>query len=88
MRSGKMLLMVTLAGATSLDNPLTTEMSPVRAADDRPIGDSGLFTIAEVMFTMRPKRRDTMPSSTSRMRNSGASMLLSTALCHASRSQS
>ena len=51
-----------VGGATSRDRPLHTDVSPVRAADDRPIGDSGVFTIAEVMLTMRPKRRATIPS--------------------------
>jgi hypothetical protein len=41
----------------------------------------------EVMFTMRPKPRLAMPSTVALMNSMGVSMLASTALIHASRSQ-
>ena len=83
-RSGSRLLIVTFAEATSRDRPFTADVRPVRGGHDSPIAECGLVTIAEVMLTMRPKRRSTMPSSTSRMSSSGASMLASIAAIHSS----
>ena len=88
MRSGKMLLIVTFDEATSFERPFATDINPVRAADDSPIGDNGLLVIADVMLMMRPNLRSTIPSSTSRMRSKGANILLSTALNQLSRPQS
>ena len=85
-RSGSRLLMVTLDEATSRDSPLDTDVSPVRAACDSAIGECGVFTIAEVMLTIRPNSRSTMPGSASRMSSSGASMLASIAAIQSSRS--
>ena len=80
--------MVTFAFATSFDNAFATEVRPVRAPVERPIGDIGVFTMAEVMFTMRPNRRSTMPGNTARIIAMGASMLASSAAIQVSRSQS
>ena len=88
MRSGSRLLRVTLAEATWRDSALLTEVSPLRAPVERPMGAIGVFTMADVMLTMRPKPRSTMPSSTERIIKTGASMLASSAAIHAARSQS
>jgi len=50
------------------------------------MGARGLLTMAEVMFTIRPKRRSTIPSITSRIKRSGAIRLASTAPIQSSRS--
>ncbi len=64
MRSGSRLLIVTLSRATSRERPLQTAVSALRAAVERPIAGCGAFTIADVTFTMRPKRRARMPPIT------------------------
>ncbi len=87
-RSGQEVVDRDVRGATSRDRPLATEVSPLRAADDSPIGVIGAITIAEVMFTMRPNRRSTIPSITSRISSSAESMLASTAAIQSSRDQS
>ena len=51
----------------------------MRAPVESPIGESGVFTMAEVMFTMRPKRRSHIPSNTARIIARGASMFASRA---------
>ena len=48
----------------------------------------GAFTALEVMLTMRPNPRAAMPSTVALISSMGVSMLASTALIHASRSQS
>ena len=48
----------------------------------------GAFTALEVMLTMRPKPRAAMPSTVALISSIGVSMLASTALIQASRSQS
>ena len=52
------------------------------------MADTGVFTIADVMLTIRPKPRATMPSITARIISTGASMLASSASIQAARSQS
>ena len=47
----------------------------------------GDFTLALVMFTIRPKRLTAMPSTTARISAMGVSMLASSALIQSSRSQ-
>ncbi len=61
------------------ERALHTDVRPVRAPAERPIGACGAFTIADVMLTMRPKRRSTMPSITARIITIGASMFASSA---------
>ena len=63
-------------------------MSPLRAPLDRPRISIGAFTALEVMLTMRPKPREAMPSTVVWISAIGVSMLASTALIQASRSQS
>ena len=62
-------------------------VNPARAPDERTITPMGAFTIADVMLTIRPKLRATMPSRTSRIMSARASKLASSAACYESRSQ-
>ncbi len=48
----------------------------------------GIFTAADVMFTMRPKRRAIMPSTVARISAIGVSMLASSAAIQSSRDHS
>src|SRR5687768_16635734 len=87
---GSRLLMVTLADASLLvrATPATKPVRPLRAPLDRPRMSIGAFTELEVMLTMRPKPRAAMPSTVALISSMGVSMLASTALIQASRSQS
>ena len=82
--------MVTLALASLLvrATPATKPVRPLRAPFDRPRMSMGAFTALEVMLTMRPKPRAAMPSTVALISAMGVSMLASTALIQASRSQS
>src|SRR5262245_15385087 len=85
---GSRLLMVTLRAAMPLRaRPATKPVSPLRAPFDSPSTSIGAFTADEVMLTMRPKPRALMPSMLALMSSIGVSMLASTALIQASRSQ-
>ena len=68
--------------------PATKPVRPLRAPLDRPRMSIGAFTALDVMLTMRPKPRAAMPSTTVLISSMGVSMLASTALIQASRSQS
>ena len=68
--------------------PATKPVKPLRAPLDRPKMSIGDFTALEVMLTMRPKPRAAMPSTVALISSMGVSMLASTALIQASRSQS
>ncbi|MCY1215789.1 hypothetical protein D9M72_276440 [compost metagenome] len=85
---GSRLLMVTPCAATDVRaTPATKPVRPLRAPFDRPRMSIGDFTELDVMLTMRPKPRFAMPSTVALMSSMGVSMLASTALIHASRSQ-
>ena len=87
---GSRLLIVTLAAASRgwRARPATKPVSPLRAPLDRPSTSIGAFTAPEVMLTTRPKPRAAMPSTVALISSMGVSMLASTALIQASRSQS
>ena len=87
---GSKLLMVTLRPANWLlrEVPATKPVKPLRAPLDRPKMSMGDLTALEVMLTTRPKPRPAMPSTVARISSMGVSMLASTALIQASRSQS
>ena len=74
--------MVTLLATDSLDRPLHKAVRPLLAAVDNPIAACGDFTMADVMFTMRPKPRDFMPSMTLWIMKVGASRLACRAAFH------
>ena len=81
--------MVTPCAARPLrDTPATNPVRPLRAPFDRPRMSMGDFTALDVMLTMRPKPRAAIPSTVALMSSMGVSMLASTALIQASRSQS
>src|SRR4029078_8946047 len=82
---GSRLLMVTLAAATCRASPPTKPVRPALAPCESPKVVIGIFTAVEVMLTMRPKRRSTMPSSTARISMIGVSMLASIAFSQSSR---
>lgn len=84
---GSRLLMVTLCRATWRDSPPTKPVSPARAPFDSPSVSMGMRTALDVILTMRPKRRATMPSSVALMSSMGASMLASMAAIQCSRVQ-
>ena len=52
---------MTLSATTSLLIDLLIAVSAARAEVDRPISYLGVFTMAEVMLTMRPNARSRMP---------------------------
>ncbi len=80
--------MVTLCRATCRASPATNPVSPARAPLLMPRVGIGDFTEAEVMLTMRPNRRATMPSTVALISAIGVSMLASSARIQSSRSQS
>ena len=86
---GSRLLMVTPCDAILLRaTPATKPVRPLRAPLDKPNTSIGAFTALEVMLITRPKPRAAMPSTVALISSMGVSMLASTALIHASRSQS
>ena len=85
---GSRLLMVTLCRATCRASPPTNPVSPARAPLLMPSVGIGDFTEAEVMLTMRPKRRAIMPSTVALISAIGVSMLASSARIQSSRSHS
>ena len=76
--------MVTLSAATSFETALATPVRAVRAAMDRVMNGCGVVTIAEVMFTMRPKRRSRIPGTTIAIRPTAEWKFVSNASCHCS----
>ena len=82
---GRMLLMVTLAWATSRATPARKAVRPARAAEETSSPVSGVSTLAEVMLTMRPKPRAIMPSTTACVSSSGVAMFCATPSSSASR---
>jgi hypothetical protein len=82
------LLIVTLCFATLRATPATKPVSPLRAPFDSPSASIGAFTAADVMLTMRPKRRAIIESIVALMSSIGIRMLASSARIHASRSKS
>jgi len=85
---GRRLLIATLCFATWRESPATNAVRPARAPLERPRSGSGIFTARDVTFTMRPKRRAIMPSTTARISMMGVIMLALTASCHVFSSQS
>ena len=87
---GSRLLRVTpLAAISELRaRPATKPVRPDRAPFDKPRMSIGAFTALDVMLTMRPKPRASMPSMVALISSMGVSMLASMALIQASRSQS
>ena len=81
-------MIVTLCRAICRARPATNPVNPARAPLLIPSVAIGDFTEAEVMFTIRPKPRAAMPSTTAFIRKIGVSMLASIAAIHMSRSQS
>ena len=61
---GRMKLIVTLSAATPRATPARNAVSPARAPDDRSRPASGIFTVPEVMLTIRPNLRRTIGSMT------------------------
>ena len=68
--------------------PAMKPVNPDRAPLLKPRVSIGAFTAADVMLTTRPKPRAAMPSTVDLISSMGVSMLASSALIHASRSQS
>ena len=86
---GSRLLMVTPCAASLLRaTPATKPVKPLRAPLDRPSTSIGDLTELDVMLTIRPNPREAMPSTVALISSIGVSMLASTALIQASRSQS
>ncbi len=72
---------------TERATPARKPVRPARAPLDRSRPGSGILTEAEVMLTMRPKRRSHMPSTTSWISSIGE-IMFATSPAHASRSRS
>ena len=66
-RSGNRLLIVTLSTATSKESDLQNAVNPVRAEVESAICGLGLFTMAEVILTIRPNLRSFMPGTNARV---------------------
>src|SRR5690606_13864106 len=58
---GRILLIVTLEAATVRATPARNAVSPARAPDERSRPGIGAYTDVDVMLTMRPNRRSTIP---------------------------
>ncbi len=79
-RSGRRLLIVTLWRATSSEIAfIAAGQAGARRRRQAHEGARGVVTMAEVMLTMRSKRRAIMPGSSALVRRSGAVMLRSAA---------
>ena len=74
MNPGSRLFTVTLLSTTSRPTPARNAVRPARAPDDRSRPGIGVRTEKEVMLTIRPNRRSTMPSMTDRINSSGVTM--------------
>ena len=86
---GSRLFRVTPRAASPVRaTPATKPVRPLRAPLDSPRMSIGAFTELDVMLTMRPKPRAAMPSTVALINSMGVSMLASTALIQALRSQS
>src|ERR1700743_3511913 len=81
---GSRLLIVTLCRATSRARRATNPVRRARAPLDRPRMGIGDFTAAEVMLTMRPKRRAIIGSSTALIMALGLRLLGFSAAGHIS----
>ena len=79
--------MVTLSAATSGASALHAAVRAVRAAVERPIGATGVLTIALVMLTIRPNFLACMPGRTARISIRAGSMLALIAESQAASSQ-
>ena len=77
---------MTLAWATERATPARNPVRPARAPLDRSRPASGIFTEPEVMLTIRPNRRSTMPSTTCCTSSIGVAMFATTPASSASRS--
>ncbi len=73
---GNRLLMVTLLPATLRAMPARKAVSPARAPLDKSSPASGIFTLSEVMLTMRPNLRAAMPSITRCTNSIGVTMFI------------
>ena len=88
MKPGSRLFTVTLACATVRSTPARKLVSPARAPEERSRPGIGIFTEIEVMLTIRPKRRATMPSTARWISSIGVTMFVATPAKIAARSSS
>jgi hypothetical protein len=79
---GKQIVDGDVEGSGLVGQTPQSAVRPLRAAVDNPMAAWGDFTMAEVMLTMRPKRRSFMPSMTPWIMKVGASRFASSAACH------